>query len=352
MPELDLPTQLKVFVSSKNRLREDRAAAEEAIREIHMQPILVEMDHWIASTEREEWLAQLRQADLVVLILEEGLRPGEEDSAEETYRFVEQEIELAAEIGTPLLLFLRAAERGVSLNPLAERMYERSFGRRFDTAVELARSLKASVLSEVFGDYRRRSRPLPDRRSFYEEAGKLVRDARRRIYLGADTPVVFFGPRRRLGFEDDFFNGIMDFIRSLREPAGEDRECVIFFNEASVRRELSVVRRHYDPDLIRDNLRLLDEVWSAGGGLQLLPTPGPHTFALFDDTYVMWIRSVALWSGVVDSSPAVCDHLQRLVHQMGEVALQQASAAASAPPVSDPAHWRRLFEEALEDPDR
>lgn len=348
MPELELATRLKVFVSSKNRLRDDRAAAEEAIREIHMQPVLVEMDRWIATTERQEWLAQLRQADLVVLILEEGLRSGEESAEADAYRFVEQEIELAAELGTPLLLFLRAAEAGAPLNPLAERMYERAFGRRYQTASELERSLKASLLSEVFGDYRRRSRPLPNRRSFYEEAAGLVRNARKRVYLGADTPVVFFGPRQRLGFENDFFEGMMEFIRSLRSPSGKDRECVIFFNQASVRRELALVRRQYDPDLIRDNMRLLDEVWSAGGRLQLLPTPGPHTFALFDDTYVMWIRSGALWSGVTDSSPAVSDHLERLVLQMAEAALEGAAAGDAAGAVADPAHWRRQFDDALE----
>lgn len=345
MPELELPKKLKVFVSSKNRLRDDRAAAEEAIREIHMEPILVEMDRWIAATERQEWLAQLRVADLVVLLLEEGLRAGDEGGEEDPYRFVQQEIELAAKLGTPLLLFLRAAEAGAPLNPIAEQMYQHAFGRRYQTASELERSLKASLLSEVFGDYRRRSRPLPNRRSFYEEAAMLVRKAQHRVYLGADTPVVFFGPRQRLGFENDFFEGMMDFIRSLRLPSGENRECVIFFNEASVRRELAVIRGHYNPKLIGENLRLLDEVWSAGGRLQLLPTPGPHTFALFDDDYVMWIRSGALWSGVTDCSPAVSDHLQRLVHQMGEAALNPTAAGDAA--TTDATYWRRLFDDAL-----
>jgi hypothetical protein len=345
--ELKLSQQLKIFVSSKTRLREERAAAQQAIEELHMVPVLVDMESWIASTEPEEWLAQLRECDLMVLILEEGLDPKDAGREAELYRFVEQEIDLAASLGKPLLLFLRTADPGEPRTQLAERMFGRTYGRRFDTVVELGRALQEAILSEVFRRYRTRSVAVPNREAFYVAAADLARKAQRRVYLGAETPVVFFGPRKRLGFENDFFEATMEFIAGLREATGRDRECVVFFNEASVRRELSLVRQHYDPELIVRNLQLLDEVWRSGGRLQLLPTLGPHTFALFDDTYIVWIRSGPLWFGTRDRSPEVCEGLQKLVHRMAEEALVKATESANEEPVSDPAHWLRIFQEAI-----
>lgn len=350
MRDLKLSTRLKVFVSSKTRLREERAAAERALREIHMEPVLIDLEGWVASTEPEEWLAQLRESDLIVLILEEGLSPEEAGREAELYRFVEQEADLAERLGKPVLVFLRDVSSGAEGSRLVERLQARAYGRRFDTCVELADALQEAVLSEVFKRYRNRSRPVPNREAFYIEAADLARKAQRRVYLGADTPIVFFGPRKRLGFENDFFEATMDFIDRLRTPGGAERECVVFFNEASVRRELGLVRHHYDPALILRNLKLLDEVWRAGGRLQLLPTAGPHTFALFDDSYILWIRSGPLWFGTEDRSPEVCEGLQKLVHGMGEAALAQAADASGAPPASDPAHWLRVFEEALAPP--
>ena len=145
--DLKLSTQLKVFVSSKTRLREERAVAERAIEEIHMEPVLIDLESWIASTDSEEWLVQLRESDLIVLILEEGLPPEEATQEAEYYRFVEQETDLAASLGKPVLVFLRTAGPGTQRSQLVERLQARAYGRRFETIVELGSVLQEAVLS-------------------------------------------------------------------------------------------------------------------------------------------------------------------------------------------------------------
>lgn len=338
-PQLRLSQKLKVFVSSKNRLRDERAVTRRAVEQLHMTPVLIEMDRWIASTDKEEWLAQLRDTDIVVLLLDESAEATGGVPEEEFYEFVDQEIDLAEDLGKSVLLFLRAAPPGDARSQLVEKTFGSRFPRRYEDVVELADAVQEALLSELFKRYRRRSTVVPNREQFYEAAADLVRKAERRVYLGAATPVVFFGPRKRVSFEKEFFAEMMAFATRMEEEPGGERELVVFFNEDEVRRELGQLHRHYDPALAVENLSHLTRVWKVNSRLRLLPTRGLHTFAIFDDTYIAWLRSGPLWFGIRDRSPEVCDGLGKLVHDMGEQAL------AESRPTTDPRHWLELFRE-------
>lgn len=329
---------LKVFISSKNRLQDDRAAAERAIADLGLEPARVDLDHGVATARREEWLARLEECDLVVMLLEEAAPAGD---PREFYRYVEDELELAEQRGKPVLLFRRAGG-GEPPAELVVASSLRRFPRRYETSIELMDQVRAALLDEICRRYRNRSQAVADREAFYTQAAKLVREAERRVYLGAHTPVVFFGPRRLRGFEEGFHRAMMEWIDSLATPAGSRRECVVFFSREETERELAAVGTVYDPAAVRDNLRRLDRVQRAGGQLHLVPNDGPHTFALFDDTFVMWLRAGAEWFGVQDESRSVCERLSRQVRRWTEKDL--ARATAEAPGATEAARWLARFE--------
>lgn len=335
-PTYGADERLRVFVSSKSRLQDDRELARGAIDSLGMEAVLVEMEKWVATTNRDEYLEQVRRCDIVLLLLEQNVPEATGAEEEASYRFVAQEIELARRLGKAVLMFVRTSGGGGLPNRTVQSMYDRVYGHRYASLAELAPAIQASLRAEVFQRYRARSRPVVDRAAFYSQAAELVRAAERRIYLGAETPVVIFGPRRRLGFETDFYTAMMDWIESLTDPAKQERRCVIFFNPEALRKELALVPLHYDPALVRQNLARLDAVLLRCGNLQLLPTPGPHSFAIFDNTYIAWIRSRARWTGIRDDSVEVCDGLERLVHQMSEDVLQDEAATACGADLSQP----------------
>lgn len=334
---------LKVFISSKNRLEDDRAAAERAILDLGLTPARIDMDHGVATSRREEWLARLEECDLVVMLLEETAPAG--DPAE-YYRYVEDELELAEARGKPVLLFRRAGE-GEPPPEFVVTTSLRRFPRRYRTAIELVDRVRASLLEEICRRYRSRSQAVADREAFYTQATKLVRAAERRVYLGAHTPVVFFGPRRLRGFEEGFHRAMMEWIEALATPEGRRRECVVFFSREATEREFREVGRAYDPGAVRDNLRRLDRIQQAGGQLHLVPNEGPHTFALFDDTFVMWLRAGAEWFGVQDESRSVCERLSRQVRRWTEEDLARTAGEAAAG--TEAARWLARFD-ALQAP--
>jgi hypothetical protein len=335
-PIYDSGDRLRIFVSSKSRLQDDRELARGAIEELGMEPVLVEMEKWVATTNRVEYLEQVRRCDILLVLLELGSPEANQPGEDAAYRFVAQEIELAQRLGKAVLMFVRTAGGAGEPSRILQAMYDQVFGHKYGSAAELAPAIKASLRAEVFRRYRARSRPVADRAAFYRQAAEQVRGARRRIYLGAETPVVIFGPRKRLGFENDFYVAMMDWIESLTEPANAERRCVVFFNPESVRQEMRLVAVNYDQALVRRNLERLDEVLRRGGNLQLLPTPGPHSCSLFDNTYIVWIRSGSRWTGILDDSLEVCDGLERLVHQMSEDFLLNQAAAVDGMDLSRP----------------
>ncbi|MBM3474144.1 MAG: hypothetical protein FJX75_12815 [Armatimonadetes bacterium] len=310
--------RLNVFISSKDHLADERQTAAYAVEELGMMPIRSETEFWIATTDPKEYLTQVQQSHVVLLIVEAqpSLKPGEDERG--YYEYVRGEIEAALREGKAVLMFIREAASGASssrLDGIVRDMEAYVFPRRFRNCAELRDVIVAGLLSELARRYVEEPDVIVSRRNLYSSAAALVGKTNRRIYLSQETPSLLFGPRRDQREERHFYEECMKWVQAAQD-GDREREFVLLFNMEDVRREVRDNLYAYDhgPDQMREHLGEL-KGW-VGECLQIVPLEQPvMRFAVCDQVASLWLRIGHHVFGIADRQQSTCNALIQMANE-------------------------------------
>ncbi|CAD7767112.1 MAG: hypothetical protein DNFNHJIP_00519 [Candidatus Argoarchaeum ethanivorans] len=109
---------IKAFISSRDTLFDERKTAERTIRRMGFEPILGDVKTQPPSTNEKEWLEQVKESDIAILIV-----------ADEDSPYVREEIETCIFEGKSVLVLRKNREVQIedSLKEFLEEMHQYAF---------------------------------------------------------------------------------------------------------------------------------------------------------------------------------------------------------------------------------
>ena len=237
----------RIFISSKDILVDERAAVEAAIADLNMVPVRVETTTWLATPLSHEYLHQIRQCQLVVLVL----APVDTSIAGANYyQYVKAEIYLAFAEGKKVLLFVRIGKTSAQQDEFLQSVQPRVFACHFTNAIDLLRLTKLSILHELVRQYSSEPFLFTGRRQFYEFITTLIQKTQTRLIISTLTPIFLLGPRKNLYYEQLLYDRILDVVRRSSQPGGP--EIVLLYNRGQTENELKYRSDGYNSDRFID----------------------------------------------------------------------------------------------------
>jgi hypothetical protein len=317
---------LNVFISSKDEMDDERLTAAEAVRDLGMNPILSQSQYWVATSDDKEYVRQVQQAHIVVLLLEANPDIGEPEEQRTYYRYVREEIDVALEKGRTVLMFIHQRKwepYPKQLDDIVKRMEAYVFPRTFHDCVELRAVVSSALLSELFDTYVEEPEVIESAHNLYLSAADLMGKAKQRVFLSQATPSLLFGPRTGCRDERLFWEACSKWMKSAAKSS--EKEFVLLFNVEDVRREVLSSLRKYDIAIVRQNISDLRE--SMGESVRIVPLDQPVLrFAVFDHKASLWLRIGERVFGIAAEQHSTCDALVRMAHETVQTQSLDATA--------------------------
>jgi len=302
-----VPQSLRVFISSKDALGDERATVEDALKAIATLPVRVETPTHVATGVSDEYLQEVLRSHLVVLILELGA-PGEDD-ADSYYRYVEAEVDAAFGAGKTVLVFVKETSSSEA-DEFLKKVQKRAFRHDFRDCVQLRESVQASVLNEVYKRYRSAPKVFTSKRETYRWAAGVLGTCTARVHLCQSTPTLLLGPRKQRDYEEKLFREVQELLLRNSESS-TPIEIAILFNAEALRTELSERLSDYDVDCMAENISFLRRV--AGQSVYVADADDEVPFVVADHTYLIGYPGKKRFLAVADRSPVVVAELAHLV---------------------------------------
>lgn len=307
---MSVPQALRVFISSKDALSDERTTTEDALRSLYAEPVRVETTTWVATGRADEYLKQVAACDLLVLILE--IREPADIDQDDYYNYVEQEVELAFGEGKTVLAFIKTTSTTAGVNYFLERVQHRVFRHDFRDCMELRASVRASVLNEVYQRYKSAPSVLTSKRDHYVFTAESIAKCRYRLYLCQATPTPLLGPRLQRDYERRLFDEFFKLIQRNNSSA-KPAEIAVLYDLSVTRNTLANRADEYDIASMRANIDMLrnagdQPLYVIDAADEMIP------FMVVDHTYGIGHTLLRRTLAVVDSSPQVVSELTDLVH--------------------------------------
>lgn len=199
---------VKIFISSRDKLLDERMTVERTIHNMGLQPILGDVKSQPPSADNKEWLELVRESDITILII-----------ADEDSPYVREEIETCISEGKSVLVLRKNEETDVdkSLEEFLEEMYRYAFVSDFTTCTELADKVREGVIIEVSKKYRERGEVIVGSIRMFDKAFELIRSAKKRLFLIVRTPPYLISPKPHDSLDVTFKNVIDEWVQSKIE---------------------------------------------------------------------------------------------------------------------------------------
>lgn len=315
-----LTKKLKVFVSSKDYLDDERRTIEAAIEELGMEPVLTQTDRWVGTRHKDEYLRQISNCQIMIVLLEKA--PKSTSDEEEFYKFVKEEVEEAFAQGVTVLLFLKNGKSSSKfLSNFLKSIQGRLFNREFSYCIELYKVVQEALLSELFEWYGASSQGVESREEFYRRIYGVLRRTFKRVYIVQKTPLLLFGPRKNMEWEKSACDALVRWSKSLK--SGENKELICIYDANEIENEIKDKIDTYDIDYIKSNQRNINEIFSNEGNLKLIGGDHFYSCGVFDHEYFIWMYTsnkgkTYTYTGIHDRSPGVSDMLASRIIQYND----------------------------------
>ncbi len=304
------PTEnLRVFISSKDEMEDERSTVEDALADMGMTPVRVETHKWLATGQVDENIKQVSSSHLMILVLE--LLDPVVLHDDEYYEHVGMEVETALAEGKTVLAFVKESSPQGAVDEFLAQLQHRVFHRRFRNCVELRKLVRQSVLEELSRRYKRRPRVLKSRREMYEYAANSFNNVQQRLYMCMATPIQLLGPRKNKQYEKLMYDAFFELVKRVG-TAASPAEVVIIFDLNAAEAELRDNANEYDTSMFRENLRRLraaraSNLYIIAGTDEVVP------FVVMDHTYAIGHALRRRILAVVDTNTAVVDEFRDMV---------------------------------------
>jgi len=242
-----------VFISSKDMLKQERGTVERVIRSLDMNPIRTETSEWFATPDSKEYLTRIGNSNIVVLIVDLAAKIEDVNSAR-YYQYVKEEVDLAFSLGVPVLAFFKETNEKSrkEINAFVNDVQYKLFSHTFRNSTELSKSVRASLLNELFRKYTYRPALLTSSKKIYKETTSLVNNCKYRLYLSQQTPTLLLGARAGRDYEKDLYNKIKSLI--TKNKRNRKLEIVLLYDSAKTNAEIENNLENYNPEIIKSNI--------------------------------------------------------------------------------------------------
>ena len=252
--------KIKVFISSlEEELACEREFAARAIEEIYLEPEVtvkpVRSEEFLATYRSKEYLHQLKESDLVILILWKGISTP-----------VKEEIEEAERLGKPLLAFVKRAdrkERSDQLTSLLERLKMHVQYAPFEKMRDFERYVQNSVKDEITRLFFGAPKTFDTIRSIYEYAAKIISKTQNELYTVERNSMLLLDSHRIFPEHERFHEILDDWMHKQLFPRGSKGRFYSLYSIKQTKEEIDEIRKSGKGNLldqVEDKLRRYHEL--------------------------------------------------------------------------------------------
>ena len=174
---------VKVFISSRDNLLDERKSVERIVNKMGLQAILGDVQSQPPSANNKEWLDLVKASDITILII-----------AYEDSPFVREEIESCISEGKSVLVFKKSGKTNINneLKEFLEDVYQYAFVSEFTTCTELSDKAREGLIIELSKKYREEGDVIVGSVRMFNEALDLIHLAKKKLFLIVRTPPFLF----------------------------------------------------------------------------------------------------------------------------------------------------------------
>lgn len=196
---------VKIFISSREKLLDERTTVERTIHSMGLQPILGDVKSQVPSADSNEWLDLVRKSDITILII-----------AHEDSPYVREEIETCISEGKSVLVLRKDEETDMdeSLEKFLEEMYQYAFVSDFTTCTELADKVRDGIIIEVSKRYIEKGEIIVGSVRMFEKAFEIIRSAKKQLFLIVRTPPYLIPPESHDSLDVTFKKVIEEWVQN------------------------------------------------------------------------------------------------------------------------------------------
>jgi len=300
-----VPNVLKVFISSKDSMSDERATIEKAVSDLKMVPIRRESTKCVATKDFDEYLRQTKEADIVLLLIDENNSHVED--FEKYYKYVKEEINLAFAEGKSVLLFVKECSSN-PCNKFLDDVQYKVFARKFTNCMELYENAQTSLMNELFRKYKNKPLVVENRRQLYEFCGKYLKATRYKAIICENSPSFLLGPRKQVNHEKEYFHSIYKLLNKIKN--GQiDATVTLIYNIEKTKKELMCNISQYDKSNFGLNCDTLRDI--VGNNISVVAADQELvTFFVSDHTYIIGQHFCRHALAIIDNSPEIVNRLE------------------------------------------
>lgn len=282
--------KIKVFISSlEEELACEREFAARAIEGIYLEPeVIVEpvkSEEFLATYHPKEYLHQLRESDLVILIL-----------WKEISNFVKEEIDEARRLGKHILVFVKGTgkeRRSKELIKTIENLKPRVHYARFKQMREFEGIVRESVKNEINSLFFSAPKPFDTVRNIYEYATKIISRTQSELYTVERTPLLLLGPHKNIPEQERIYKILKDWMDKQVLSRGSKGRFYSLYSVEKMKEKIDEMKKNGQSDLLDNVKRRLRNCWElqkrTKGRLKIHSLGGlVNPFIVGDDEFGLW----------------------------------------------------------------
>lgn len=267
----------------------EREFAARAIEGIYLEPKVtakpVRSEEFLATYRPEEYLHQLRDSDLVILILWKDVS-----------KFVKEEIDEARRLGKHILVFVKDTDkekRSKELTKILEKLKPRVRYARFEKVRELEKRVRESVQNEIKRLFFSAPKPFDTVRNIYEYAIKIISRTQSELYIVERTPLLILGPHKDTPEQERFYKVLRKWIdKHILSPGSEGRFYSLYGIE-QMKEKIGEMKKNGQSDLLDNVKSRLRHYWKlqkrTKGRFKIHSVRGEvNPFIVGDDEFGLW----------------------------------------------------------------
>jgi len=176
---------VKIFVSPRDELLDERKTVERTIYNMGLQPILGDVKSQPPSAHNREWVDLVRASDITILII-----------ADQDSPYVREEVETCISEGKSVLVLRKNSKTDIdeSLQKFLEDMHQYAFISEFITCTEIADKVREGIIIELSRKYKEKGEVIVGSVRMFEKAFELIRSAKKQLFLIVRTPPYLIPP--------------------------------------------------------------------------------------------------------------------------------------------------------------
>lgn len=197
---------VKVFISSRDNLLDERKSVERVVENMGLHPILGDVQSQPPSADNKEWLALVEASDITILII------GDEDSS-----YVKEEIESCIYEGKSVLVLKKKGvgieNNDVGLKKFLEELYHYAFVSDFTTSTELSDKAREGLIIELSKKYREKGDVIVGSVRMFNKALDLIYPAKKKLFMIVRTPPFLFPSNNSDSMDLQFGEAMEDWVK-------------------------------------------------------------------------------------------------------------------------------------------